>query len=271
MIVLSIDVGIKNLGFCLLKTNNSNLEFEIVDWDIINLCSKIPKCLYCKKNASFKKNENFYCKQHVIHSEYKVSEIDLKLINKQNVKSLLGLINKYNIEINDEKKLSKEELIKLIKDYVYNNYLEQIITFNANDINLIEIGKNLNIELNKLFEKIDIKTIDVVLLENQISPIANRMKTLQGMLAQYFIINDIKNIEFISSVNKLKLFIDNKKTTYNERKKLSINYTKEILIKYNLQDKLFFFINNSKKDDLADSFLQGLYYLINNNKINFKN
>lgn len=270
MIVLSIDVGIKNLGFCLLKTNNSNLEeFEIVDWNVINLCNKTSNCSYCKKNAIFKKNEYFYCKQHAKYSEFKVSEIDLKVINKQTVKSLSGLVNKYNIQTNNEKKLSKEELIKLIKNYINDNYLEQIITINANDINLIEIGKNLNTELNKLFENIDIKMIDAVLLENQISPIANRMKTLQGMIAQYFIINNIMNIEFISSVNKLKLFIDNKKTTYNERKKLSIDYTKEILIKYNLQDNLNFLINNSKKDDLADSFLQGLYYLINNKKINF--
>tara|TARA_Y100000389_G_scaffold40077_1_gene34582 strand:- start:5942 stop:6751 length:810 start_codon:yes stop_codon:yes gene_type:complete len=269
MIVLSIDIGIKNLGLCLLKTNN--LNFEIVDWNIIDLCNKITKCQYCKKNAIFKKNEKFYCKKHVIYSDFKVSEIDLQLIHKQNVKSLLNLTNKYDIKITSEKKLLKDELIKIIKDYVYNNYLEQIIKVNANDINLIDIGRNLNIELNKFFEKIDIKTIDVVLLENQISPIANRMKTLQGMIAQYFIINNIMTIEFISSINKLKLFIDNKKTTYNERKKLSIEYTKEILIKYDLQNNLNFFLDNSKKDDLADSFLQGLYYLINNNTINLKN
>ena len=233
MKVLSIDVGIKNLGICLLKTNGLNLDFEIVEWNIINLCNKIIKCQYCKKNASFKKNENFFCKQHVIHSDFKVSEIDIQLINKQSIKSLLDLTNKYDIKFNSEKKVSKEELIKIIKDYVYNNYLEEIIKTNANDVNLIDIGRNLNIEFNKFFEKIDIKTIDVVLLENQISPIANRMKTLQGMIAQYFIINNIMTIEFISSINKLKLFIDNKKTTYNERKKLSIEYTKEILIKYN--------------------------------------
>ena len=150
------------------------------------------------------------------------SEIDLQLIHKQNVKSLLDLTNKYDIKITSEKKLSKDELIKIIKDYVYNNYLEQIIKVNANDINLIDIGRNLNIEFNKFFEKIDIKTIDVVLLENQISPIANRMKTLQGMIAQYFIINNIMTIEFISSINKLKLFIDNKQHIMREKIKYRI-------------------------------------------------
>jgi hypothetical protein len=50
-------------------------------------------------------------------------------------------------------------------------------------------------------------------------PIANRMKTLQGMIAQYFIMNNVINIEFISACNKLKDFNTNKNTTYSERKK----------------------------------------------------
>ena len=40
------------------------------------------------------------------------------------------------------------------------------------------------------------------------------MKTLQGMIAQYFIMKNKTSIEFVSSTNKLKLFIGNKKTTY---------------------------------------------------------
>ena len=46
-----------------------------------------------------------------------------------------------------------------------------------------------------------------VVIENQLSPIANRMKTIQGMLAQYFIMIDENiDIQFISSSNKLKQF-----------------------------------------------------------------
>ena len=90
------------------------------------------------------------------------------------------------------------------------------------------------------------------------------------MISQYFIIKKIYNIKFISASNKLKPFIDNKKTSYNERKKLSIEFTKNFLLKNNFEEKLIFFNNNNKKDDLADSFLQGLYYFItfNNFKLN---
>ena len=74
--------------------------------------------------------------------------------------------------------------------------------------------------------------------------------------------------EFMSASNKLKLFSDNKKTTYAERKKMSINYTQELLVKKNMIKDLEYFNKNNKKDDLADCLLQGIYYLSTFNKLN---
>ena len=90
---------------------------------------------------------------------------------------------------------------------------EPIVTskkVNANDVDLICIGKSIKNLFNQLP---DIETITHVLIENQISPIANRMKTIQGMIAQFFIMNDIKDIEFVSASNKLKDYIKTK-TSY---------------------------------------------------------
>ena len=105
--------------------------------------------------------------------------------------------------------------------------------------------------------------IDIVLIENQISPIANKMKTIQGMLAQYFIMNNVNIIDFVSSSNKLKDFTEGK-TTYNERKKLGIKIMKEQLLNKRI-DLRKIFDKHKKKDDLADSYLQGLWYI--NNKL----
>jgi hypothetical protein len=106
------------------------------------------------------------------------------------------------------------------------------------------------------------------------------MKTIQGMIAQYFINYNNYNIYFISAINKLKSFLKDKSTisdnntistsntskiTYAQRKKLSIFYTKEVLKKYNMNNELSFFSSHSKKDDLADCFLQAYYYINNNN------
>ena len=49
--------------------------------------------------------------------------------------------------------------------------------------------------------------IDTVVIENQISPIANRMKTVQGMITQYFLMRgvDKRQIIYFSAVQKLKV------------------------------------------------------------------
>ena len=91
------------------------------------------------------------------------------------------------------------------------------------------------------------------------------MNAIQGMLTQYFIMKNMENIFFVSAANKLKMFIDNKKTTYSERKKLSIDITKKLLEKMggdNInKDKITLMFNkHKKKDDLADCFLQAIWY-----------
>jgi hypothetical protein len=141
-----------------------------------------------------------------------------------------------------------------------------------------------------------------VIIENQISPLANRMKTIQGMLAQYFIMCQSTHIEFISSANKLKNFghlIHTQENAYkNQVKKTqtpailesttSINSIKPRAnpqYKKHKLDGIFicsqFLKNNEnlkqwesvlstkKKDDYADSFLQGIWYLKHKNIISY--
>ena len=53
-------------------------------------------------------------------------------------------------------------------------------------------------------------------------------------------------------------------TAYAERKKASISFTQDIISNNNLLlEWLELFNNHKKKDDLADSFLQGRWYLRN--------
>jgi hypothetical protein len=106
-------------------------------------------------------------------------------------------------------------------------------------------------------------SLDRVIIENQIGPLANRMKTLQGMVMQHFIELSVPIIEEISAANKLKPFLSQgQKTTYNERKKIGIKITLQQLTSTSKIIKwMDFFQSHKKKDDLADSFLQGLWYL----------
>ena len=170
---------------------------------------------------------------------------------------------------------TKDNLINMIKQELHKNYLEHIENVKAMDVDLITIGKNMMQELDKVLEmggldvsdtKID---IDIAIIENQISTIASRMKTLQGMIAQYFIMKHTPHIEFISASNKLKMFITKKKTTYTERKAESVEITAELLeTKEEFRNFKGYLNKNKKKDDLADCFLQGVYYLTLKNMIN---
>ena len=267
MKVLSIDVGIKNLAYILIEHNENESNYNIIDWNVLNLCNFVPNCCNekCKFKAKFGKEDKFFCKKHTKNEAYKIPIINTKTLCKKNIKELMKIVDDNNIIL--EKNNNKNEIIKSIEDYISNNCFDLIEEPNANNVNLIDLGINLKNECNKLFEKLELTSIDQIILENQISPLANRMKTLQGMITQYFIDNGNYNIEYISAINKLKLFIKNQKTSYAERKKLSISYSKELLEKKNKTCELDFFTKHSKKDDLADCFLQSIYYLNSFNKL----
>ena len=266
--ILSIDVGMKNLAICLFSITD-NIEYKIKCWDVLNLCEeqnficgeKNKKCQPCNKNAKFFKNDKYYCKIHAKKKEYKIppQELNPNKFKKFKVSKLKEMAKSYEIEF--EKKIKKDELIEKIEKYVDENYFDHISKKKTKDFNLVQYGRNLKKQFNKIFENIK---IDGVVVENQIGPLAMRMKTLQGMIMQHFIEKDIPLVEEVSASNKLKEFLGNKKTTYAERKKASVEFTRNIIEQNNLLsgwcDK---FNKSKKKDDLADSFLQGRWYLKN--------
>ena len=250
MIILSIDVGIKNLAHCLFEIDDNDYsKYNMFEWDVVDICNikkqtckaELKKRLedgtyaICGKNASFKDNNGIcYCKTHVK---------------------------------------------KMLNSDLNNDTYEEIKYDNASEIRLVDLGINMMKAYDIIFNKYK---IDIVIIENQISKIATRMKTIQGMITQYFIMEHTTNIEFISSTNKLKLFTDKKtKTDYKERKKMGIEFCRNVIVNnidnYNYKDDndecyfkgwLEHFDKHKKKDDLADCFLQGLWYI--NTKSNTK-
>ena len=263
MRIVSIDIGIKNLAIVILDSDDKESKFKIVKWDVISLCNTIPNCSTnnCKCKAKFAKKERFYCKKHTKNEEYQIPTINVTTLLKQSMKNLSILATDNSIEF--DKSIKKNDLIELIKVRVSNTCFDTIETVNANNVNLVDIGINLKTECDKIFATYSLDSVDKILLENQISPIANRMKTIQGMIAQYFIDKGNHNIQFASAINKLKLLPNVKsKTTYAERKKLGIEYTKTLLEENNMEAELQFFLTHAKKDDLADCLLQGLYYVL---------
>ena len=120
---------------------------------------------------------------------------------------------------------------------------------------------------------------DKVVIENQISPIATRMKTVQGMVTQYFLMRGVPktSISYISATNKLKAWsainADAEIDTYDDRKKTGIACVRTMLSPMmplgnnlpitgmsdaDIQRWKMAFESHKKKDDMADSLLQGI-------------
>ena len=87
------------------------------------------------------------------------------------------------------------------------------------------------------------------------------MKTIQGMIAQYFIMTSLCEILFVSSMNKLKKY-QCVNMSYKDRKAKSIEICNTILNENaNISNMKTLFETHKKKDDLADAFMQGLWYI----------
>ena len=84
------------------------------------------------------------------------------------------------------------------------------------------------------------------------------------MIVQYFIMSKciVDCIEFVSASNKLYDCNLKEKTTYSERKKIGIEKCYQIInTDFRFEEHTDFFNQHKKKDDLADSFLQGLWFI----------
>tara|TARA_B100000900_G_C20514430_1_gene689440 strand:- start:364 stop:1221 length:858 start_codon:yes stop_codon:yes gene_type:complete len=274
MKILSIDVGIKNLAYCLFELTDKD-KYKIVLWDTIDLinqpiinCSHISnKNKPCPFKAKYGKKNTGFCKKHAkMHGDYIIPTNELNPVKYKRLRlaELMNLAIKYNV-ISEKIKIVKSELISRIDTYVKDSCFDSINKYKCKDVNLVIIGRTLMEKFDSILKN---QEIDCIIIENQIAPIANRMTTIQGMISQYFIMRDAKTIEFMSSANKLKHWVKHK-TTYNERKKLGIKIALELIsLNYQFKEWDTVFCSSKKKDDLADSFLQGIWYIQDNNLIN---
>lgn len=282
--LISIDVGIKNLAYCLF-TLDENEIITIEKWGVVDLsqqkemneekiqCSCIIKSSkikkQCSSDAKWKKGDSYYCMKHAKTTEpYILPTPQLKntYLKKQNMMTIKETIEKLGIVLTREN-MKKEELLDMLNTYLENHLYEPVNTsckVNASLLDLVSIGKNMKYKFDELFGSIQ---IDKVIIENQISPIASRMKTIQGMISQYFIMTSSPNnklmIDFVNSSNKLKVATLSTtielKNKYKDRKSQGIQQVRSLLA--DDSKWITFFENYKKKDDLADCYLQGIWYM----------
>lgn len=284
MNIVSFDIGIKNMAYCLFHIESAAIQ--CTSWDVLNLMpstaetvsAPCPSCSLCKRKSKFRKNDTFFCEAHT-----KLAERDrgyvrpgkqwtLAALRKHKLDPLLQLMRECKLDVAP----TKAQCLERLQQWVAQNVLEpsaapKVKAKSANDADLIDVGRQLVLQLDAALSN---TPIHQVIIENQISPLASRMRTLQGMLTQYFIMrHPFAVIHYISSSNKLKEFAATTtppppplETTLSQkyrqhkvdgvthcvnvlRANPSIGYTADMLLAH------------AKKDDLADCWMQAMWFL----------
>lgn len=278
--ILSWDVGIKNLAYCIVKFEEN--QFTIKKWDIINIlddrltceynlrggekkCGKIAKHIFTINEQSSCESK-YYCKSHIDKADYNIiiplDEIQCCKCKKNSIKIVDGTTHGWC-----EKHLEKDV-------EVYKRRCVKKINQQCTKQSLTKMGVSMFEKLDKVPELMD---VDEVLIENQ--PVLKNptMKTIACMLLSYFTLRGLyenkgqythDTLRHVSASGKLKV---NNKTTnkelkkgknekevYNITKGLSVKYTKAIINSKDLEH-----LNKYKKqDDLCDALLQAIrvYY-----------
>jgi len=224
MSVSSFDIGIKNLCFCEL-----NSDGKILDWHIVNISNDKP----CEHKM---RTGNICCKPATF------------IFN--------GLLNKKDVF--------------LCTAHGKNKKYEKVKKYKNPKNTIFHISQNL---VNKLDEfKFFDRNIQDVIVENQPSLKNPTMKSIQMIVYSYFLINGLCNkdssitgLDMINARNKLKVYkgepIECDFTDrYKKNKYLAVKYCEKMII--NDKEEFIDLYNISKKkDDLSDSYLQGIYYL----------
>lgn len=286
MRVLGIDIGIKNLAYCIVDKVNG--EYVIpepikVHWNIINIVKENVSCIIddCENDVirctTINGNTYYFCGKHG-RKEYK-KLIDQYPMNKyllekeERCSYTKSCKSKASCKLNGTFLCNKHDKMvtkQLTKERAYREY--KVIISEKYSMNDIKERLMLALDAHKdLF-----LSVNHVRIEAQPMFVSNKVKLVMDALASWFYIRGhidtkinhslIKSIEFSDSKNKLKISkndiaikekIDNATNRYSETKKMGIEETKYILTGQTLAlQHLNLF---KKKDDLCDAYLHAVY------------
>jgi len=256
MKVVSFDVGLRNLAYCVLEGTNRS-DVKIVDWNIIDVLGEkagvgAARCHKCATAARYEhaSNGTFSCSRHVPKKKETMTKTAL---NKMTPNQLSELIKKEGLTTEAEK---KTDLVKLVYNHYKQNTWKKCVT-SAGSGSVLDHAPAI---IKSLDERSAWKGAHLVAFENQMD---RKMFGVQAMLQMYFCCRGFRCMG-VSATHKLSniVTVEDSTATYKGRKKTGITHAYALVPAENQAH----FAKHPKKDDLADSFLQGLWVLEHENK-----
>jgi hypothetical protein len=252
MKIVSFDIGLRNLAVCVFEGTNRK-DVRILHWDVFDVIGEKngvdkPMCFKCKKPAMWSGSDNtFACSKHCP----KTAQTTKTSLNKKGVVELQELARGYGIDAVQKKPM----LVTAIYNHLHSSGWTKFKgnAGKAAGDSVLSMDKDIVATLDR---RTDWWTgSDLVIFENQPN---RRMFAVQAMLHMYFACKNYKT-KGVSAIHKLDNTVsaDDSTHTYRGRKKTGIVHCEALCPPTNLP----FFRSHRKKDDLSDSFLQGLYIL----------
>lgn len=243
--ILSWDVGIKHLAYCVIKYNISDKTFKIEEWKIIDLTgsdNNVNKCcgvlkkkkksdtidVQCDANAKFygtiDDKNYYYCQTHKSQYNCTLNEVEAKYVSECNdvnnicvyitPKSKKECGKKANYTFNEKDNITY--CCKVHKEmYIKNKFKEisikPIKSKNSKSFDPQSLCENM---YTKLKEIEIFKTVDEVYIENQPTLINPVMKSVASMLFSYFVFMFKENklsdkiVKFVSPSTKINITSD---------------------------------------------------------------
>lgn len=299
-IVLSFDVGVIHLSYCLLtqkkfikQDGTQYVDWYILDWNNIDLTNRDEQKCSCGAKASLTQiisgETKYYCKTHSKKVDTQIESFDncFNLCDKKSGKTCqyeIGndskICGKSGSYINNETCFCNVHAKQKYKSESKSLELKPFKFKNSATLNFDDVKYSLMMELEK---RVNLLSADYVIIENQPSFKNPRMKSIALTLYDYYLIRGIIDkpitkskiiqVKFMSPSNKLKIasegdtkqLVKAKNTddtkAYKLTKSLGIKYCLELTS--HLPDWVKHFNSFKKRDDLADSFLQGAYFYSN--------
>lgn len=221
--VASFDVGIKNLAYCVLDVRGAEV-LRIVAWGVSDISGAAeagpgPRCgcakskargeaAQCARAAAFAKAGALFCAVHARKSAdwtVRGREESPAALRKMTLAALAAACAGAGLAFDPAARTSKAAMLASAEAFFAARSFEPLAAARragAADVDLVTAARGL---ARALDAQPAMAGVDAVIIENQIGPLAVRMKAVQGMLTQYFVLRrPAAHIAYVSSGNKLK-------------------------------------------------------------------